>query len=142
MSRARYLADLLETDGDVLLTHLDNVPPAAWGSLLNKPTLAASATTDTTNASNISQGTIPFARLGSGSPSSSTQLRGDRTWSTNCTNHGNCTTDGKSRCSNCDGFIKTANCGTGTSIHLRTVNTEMRASGSNCNCNCACACNC
>ena len=38
MSRARLLADLLETDGDVKSTHLDNVPPADWSNLLNKPT--------------------------------------------------------------------------------------------------------
>lgn len=33
-----------------------------------------------TNASNIASGTVPTARLGSGSASSSTYLRGDQTW--------------------------------------------------------------
>ena len=42
--------------------------------------LAASATTDTTDADNISSGTVGTARLGSGSASSSTFLRGDQTY--------------------------------------------------------------
>lgn len=46
----------------------------SWASL------ATSATTDTTNASNISTGTLGTARLGSGTASSATFLRGDQTW--------------------------------------------------------------
>ena len=44
--------------------------------------LAASATTDTTNASNLATGTVPTARLGSGTADATTFLRGDQTYAT------------------------------------------------------------
>lgn len=43
---------------------------------------SASCSTDATNASNLSSGTVGTARLGSGSATSSTFLRGDSTWQT------------------------------------------------------------
>ena len=90
MSKARQLADLLDSGGDVVSGALDNVPSNAadWNTTTNKPSYLS---VDTTNAGNITQGYLPMSRL-AGSPSSSKYLRGDNQWVTNCTNHANCAT--------------------------------------------------
>lgn len=95
MSKANDLARLLDTSGDVVVGSLDNIPttPANWSTLLNKPTLATSATTDTTQAGNISSGNLALARLPAGGVANSGKyLRGDYQWITNCTNWPNCNT--------------------------------------------------
>ena len=110
MSKAREIADLLDVGGDVVLGALDNLPAGAvpdWNTLLNKPTLAPSATTDTTNADNITSGTMLVGRIGTGANDSTTYLRGDGTWTTNCTNFANCT-NLTLNCDDCDGIITTA----------------------------------
>ena len=145
MSKARELSALLDSGGDVIQSKLGTITHD-WNSTSNKPTLAASATIDTTNASNISSGTIPIAQIKSGG-SSSTQLRGDHSWTTNCTNHANCTTNGtQSNCANCYGTLITAN---GSNWGKQTnaggipvSGTNLNLHGSQSNCNCACACNC
>ena len=96
MSKGRQLADLLDASGDVVAGALDNAPApsTAWSGVQNLPPFATSATTDTTNASNISSGLVPLARLGSGSPSGSTFLKAGTTpsWFAACTTHANCVT--------------------------------------------------
>jgi len=121
--------------------------------------LAASATTDTTNAANISSGTINRARLGSGTQNSSTYLRGDGTWVTNCTNHANCATAGGTGTitggtgqvsiwgptnpgfggTACGGRIGLQNTTSGANVLLGEYNCQTACA---CACDCACACNC
>ena len=95
MSKSRELANLLDSGGDVVSGSLDNIPttPADWNTIANKPTLATSATTDTTQAGNISSGYMSSARIPAGGGAhSGTYLRGDYQWITNCTNYPNCST--------------------------------------------------
>ena len=137
MTIARQIADLVDTSGDVKLTNLDNVPPSDWNTLLNVP---AHANVDKTNATNITSGVIPSARLGSSTANSGTYLRGDGQWVSNCTNHGNCTTQGNGY-SNC-----TTNGNGMTNCNNTSSNCSNHGNCGNCNfacaCACACACNC
>lgn len=95
MSKARQIADLLDTGGDIVASALDHaVSTADWNTMLNRPSYV---TVDRTNAYNISSGTLNKARYASGG-SSSTYLRGDGQWITNCTNHANCSACAMSNC--------------------------------------------
>ena len=146
MTIARQIADMIDAGGDVKSGVLDNVPPSDWDTLLNRPD---HANTDTRIGSNITSGTIPAARLGSGSPASGNYLRGDGTWQTNCTNHGNCsncygTGTGTYSGTACSGTLITAS-GSASSSYGGTLTysgSHIALTAGACACVCACACNC
>ena len=144
MTIARQIADLVDATGDINSDALDNVPDSDWNTILNKP---GHADTDTRVGSNITSGTIPAARLGSGTVNSSTYLRGDGSWVTNCTNHGNCSNcSGTYTQSNCTGTLITAS-GSASGSYGGTLtysgsHVTLTAGACACACDCACACNC
>ncbi len=142
MTIARQIADMIDSGGDVDTTYLDNVPASDWNTLLNVP---AHANTDTRIGSNITSGTIPAARLGTGTVNTSTYLRGDGAWTTNCTNHtncANCSGTGTYSGSNCAGTLITAsgsaNSSFGGSLGYSGSHITLTPGA----CACACACNC
>lgn len=64
MGKARHLANLLNSDGDVKLDHLDRVPASNDASALSTGTLpAARLPSSGVDASSLTTGTLPAARL-------------------------------------------------------------------------------
>ena len=116
MSIARQIADFLDSGGDLKTDVLDNVPASDWNTILNKP---SHKDVDMTSASNFVSGTVNPLRLGTGTGSSSTYLRGDGQWVTNCTAHSNCSSPST-------GTITT---GTGTVTGVTTGSLVLSSSG-------------
>ena len=104
------------------------------------PEAAKNANVDLTtlSASNLTSGTVATARLGSGTGGSGNYLRGDGTWTTNCTNHGNCSncsgTSSHTNCTNCSGTSSHTNCTncSGTSTHTNCSNCSGTSTLANC----------
>tara|TARA_B100000809_G_scaffold249061_1_gene279899 strand:+ start:51 stop:803 length:753 start_codon:yes stop_codon:yes gene_type:complete len=122
------------------------------------PAINGSAVTSIA-AGNISTGTVAAARLGSGTGGSGNYLRGDGSWTTNCTNHSNCSncsgTSSHSNCSNCSGTGNgtitggsgTASVGQTSGLGHNVLSHYLSQSGANVTiaanvCNCVCNCNC
>lgn len=112
MSIARLISNLVDASGGVKVENLDNVVDD-WNTILNQPVLAASATTDTTNADNITTGILSVLRTTSDHSNigANKMYRGDGVWQTMRSNHPNCSVASKGNCSNCDGTVTTGgNC--------------------------------
>jgi len=64
MSKARNIADLLDANGDVALSNLDNVPPSNDASALTTGTLPAARLPGSgVDASSLTTGTLPIDRI-------------------------------------------------------------------------------
>lgn len=130
MSIARLISNLVDASGGVKVENLDNVVDD-WNTILNQPVLAASATTDTTNAANITTGTLATARVyqDQANIGANKMYRGDGSWQTIRTNHPNCAVASKGNCANCDGTVTTGgNCMDGAWATIDT-NHWMNISG-------------
>jgi len=157
MSKARNMADLIDANGDVKTTALDNVPPSDWTTVANKPSLAlsdgtgatgtwpvnvsgnaatatsaTSATTATTATTANSANAVAWSNV-SGIPSTASSWPSWGQVTGKPTVYGNC--------SNCSGTVNAAgNCYGGTSgfagVNLYLSGTGVYIRNQNCNCDC------
>lgn len=160
MTKAREMADLLDANGDVKATSLDNVPPSEWSTVANKPSLALSDGTGATGSwpiaitGNAATATSATTATTANSATTATTANSANAvaWSnvsgipataTSWPSWGNVT--GKptvyGNCSNCSGTVNAAgNCYAGTSgfagVNLYLSGTSVHIRNSNCNCDC------